>query len=102
MAFDPPLAVLPVLQVLHGLSFGATYLGAMQYLARATPDGLGATAQGYLSIAQGFVMAAAMGLSGTLFGAFGSFAYVAMAVMAALGGVLAFVAHRSWQPERAV
>jgi MFS transporter, PPP family, 3-phenylpropionic acid transporter len=101
MAFDPPLALLPVLQVLHGLSFGATFLGALQYLARTTPEGLGATAQGYLSIAQGLAMAAAMGLSGMLFGALGSLAYGAMAALAALGGILALAAHRLSRPEPA-
>ena len=34
MAFDSPVALLPVLQCLHGLSFGATHLGAMHALAR--------------------------------------------------------------------
>lgn len=101
MAFDPPLALLPLLQVLHALSFGATYLGALQYLSRTTSEGLGATAQGYLSIAQGLVMAAAMGLSGVLFGAFGSLAYAAMAILAALGGLCALAAHRLSRPEPA-
>src|SRR5262249_18451988 len=34
MALDPPVALLPPLQCLHALSFGATHLGAMQFLAR--------------------------------------------------------------------
>ena len=33
MAFDPPAGILPLLQCLHGLSFGATHLGAMYFLA---------------------------------------------------------------------
>lgn len=94
MAFDPPTALLPVLQCLHGLSFGATHLGAVQYLAREAPEGLSATAQGYLSIALGLVMAAAMGVSGLLFGTYGSLAYLAMAAAALAGGVLALAAHR--------
>ena len=94
MAFDPPAATLPALQILHGLSFGATHLGAVQYLAREAPEGLGATAQGYLSIALGLVMAAAMGISGLLFGKYGSLAYLAMAAAALAGGAFAFAAHR--------
>jgi PPP family 3-phenylpropionic acid transporter len=94
MACDPPAALLPVLQCLHGLSFGATHLGAVQYLARETPEGLGATAQGYLSIALGLIMAAAMGVSGLLFGRYGSLAYLAMAAAALAGGLFAFAAHR--------
>jgi PPP family 3-phenylpropionic acid transporter len=94
MACDPPAALLPVLQCLHGLSFGATHLGAVQYLARETPEGLGATAQGYLSIALGLIMAAAMGVSGLLFGRYGSLAYLAMAAAALAGGLFAFAAYR--------
>src|SRR5262249_33262141 len=33
MSLDPPLALLPMLQLLHALSFGATHLGSIQLLA---------------------------------------------------------------------
>jgi len=71
MAFDPPAPVLPWLQLLHALSFGATHLGALGFVARHAPAGQGATAQGHLAIALGVAMAAATGLSGWLYGAFG-------------------------------
>jgi PPP family 3-phenylpropionic acid transporter len=93
MAFDPPVFLLPFLQCLHGLSFGATHLGTMAFLARAAPPGLAATAQGYLYIVLGAVMAVAMGLSGLLYAAFGSLAYAAMAVAALIGGGFALAAH---------
>jgi PPP family 3-phenylpropionic acid transporter len=89
MAFDPPAALLPVLQCLHGLSFGATHLGVIAFIARAVPAEIGATAQGYVAVAQGLVMAAAMGLSGVLYARYGSLAYSAMALTAGLGGLLA-------------
>ena len=85
MAFDPPFALLPVLQLLHALTFGATHLGAMQFLARVTPAGQGATAQGDLSAAQGVIFSAAMGLSGWMFRGYGDLAYLAMTLLAALG-----------------
>jgi PPP family 3-phenylpropionic acid transporter len=88
MAFDPPAALLPLLQCLHGLSFGASFLGAVQFLARATPDGEAATVQGDLATIQGIVTAAATGVSGLLYGRFGDLAYVAMAACAAIGGLL--------------
>ena len=62
MAFDPPALLLPPLQLLHAASFGASHLGALMYLARAVPAGQSATAQGYLAIALGLAMAAAMGI----------------------------------------
>ena len=95
MAFDPPAAVLPFLQVLHALSFGATHLGALTFIARTAPAGQGATAQGYLAIALGLAMAASMGLAGWLYGAFGSAAYAAMALAAVVGGGCALIAQRT-------
>ena len=92
MAFDPPVLALPFLQLLHALSFGATHLGALGYVARNAPAGQGATAQGYLAIALGAVMAGAMGLSGVLVGAFGVRAYAAMALVAVAGGACGYVA----------
>ena len=38
--------MLPLLQALHALSFAATHLGSMHFLARVAPAGRGATAQG--------------------------------------------------------
>jgi MFS transporter, PPP family, 3-phenylpropionic acid transporter len=93
MALDPPGFALPWLQLLHALSFGATHLGALGFVARHAPPGQSATAQGYLAIALGVAMAAATGLSGWLYGAFGSRAYAAMALAAVAGGVCGYVAH---------
>jgi PPP family 3-phenylpropionic acid transporter len=92
MALDPPNAALPLLQCLHALSFGATHLGTMHFLARAAPRGRGATAQGEFATALGIMSAAAMGAAGMLVEAYGSFAYAAMAVTAGVGGLLAGLA----------
>lgn len=94
MAFDPPALLLPPLQLLHAASFGASHLGALMHLARTVPAGQGATAQGYLAIALGLAMAAAMGLSGLLYGAYGAASYGAMALAAIAGSVCALIAHR--------
>jgi MFS transporter, PPP family, 3-phenylpropionic acid transporter len=94
MAFDPPSLLLPVLQCLHGLSFGAAHLGALGFIARTAPAELGAIAQGYLAVALGLVMAMAMGISGLLYARWGDLAYGAMALAAAAGGLLALAAHR--------
>ena len=86
MALDPPGMLLVPLQCLHALSFGASYLGAVQFLSRVAPEGEGATAQGDFSTLQGIVTAGATGLSGVLYGSFGALAYGAMAACAILGG----------------
>jgi MFS transporter, PPP family, 3-phenylpropionic acid transporter len=94
MAFDPPPAALPWLQLLHGLSFGATHLGALTFVAHHAPHGQSATAQGYLAIALGLMMAVMTSVSGLLYAAFGTFAYAAMALAAAAGGACALIAQR--------
>jgi len=45
-AFTTDLAALALIQLLHGLTFGAAHLAAMYYLMRVVPPGLAATAQG--------------------------------------------------------
>jgi hypothetical protein len=55
---------------------------------------LAATAQGYFAVALGLVMAAALGVSGVLYAHWGSFAYGAMALVAAAGALFAVLAHR--------
>ena len=94
MALNPPVLLLPWLQLLHALSFGATYLGALNFVARSAPPGQSASAQGYLAVAAGAAMAGAMGLSGVLYAAFGGLAYAAMALAAVAGGACAFVAYQ--------
>ena len=94
MALDPPTAALPFLQCLHGLSFGATHLGAIGFVARAAPAGRAATAQGSLAVVLGGTMALSMILSGVLYENFGAHAYAGMALMAGAGSICAFIA---WQ-----
>jgi PPP family 3-phenylpropionic acid transporter len=101
MAFDPPQLLLPLLQCLHALSFGATHLAALAFVVRAAPAEIGATAQGYLAVAQGLAMAVAMGISGVLYARYGSAAYGAMAVAAGVGGVCALAGGRLWRRRTA-
>jgi len=95
MAFDPPFWSLLFLQALHALSFGATHLGAIGFVARAAPPHLAATAQGYLAVALGLVMAGSVALSGALYGTYGTAAYGAMAIGAACGMAFAVAARRA-------
>ena len=94
MAFDPPAAALPALQILHAATFGASHLGALIFIARHAPPGQAATAQGYYAIAGGLAMAGAIALSGSLYADFGVRAYGAMALMAVAGGACAVVTSR--------
>ena len=99
MAFDPPVALLPVLQLLHAGSFAATHLGLMGFMARAVPRELAATAQGFVATWSGLVNASAMFVSGFVYAATGSLAYLVMAAMALVGLASALYAGRRWNAD---
>ncbi len=84
MAFDPPLAVLLPLQVLHGLTYGACHLGAMYFIqARMPTPGIAQAL--YATVAAGIGMGGAMLLAGYSYGRFGSLSYLGMALLALIG-----------------
>lgn len=85
-AMDPPLAVLFVLQALHGLSFGAAHLGAVHYMSAHIPPRLSATAQGlYATTSAGIAMGTVLLVSGPLYEVFGANAFWGMAALALAG-----------------
>jgi PPP family 3-phenylpropionic acid transporter len=86
MGLVPGLLPALALQLLHALTFGATHLGAMNYLSRTVPPGAAASAQALYSgassgIGSGLVMLGA----GALYAKFGGGAYLFMTVLSALG-----------------
>ncbi len=95
MALDPPTWLLPLLQCLHALSFGATFLGSVQLVSRIAGERRLAAAQGDLSTISSAGMAAMTALSGVLYATCGASGYAAMAVVAALGGGCALLARRA-------
>ena len=98
MAFEPGLPLLLLLQPLHAFTFGATYLAAMHFLARAAPpDRLGAAQAMHAAFGVGLAMAAATSLSGVAYEAFGPSAFLAMAALAALGGLAALGLGKVWR-----
>ncbi len=101
MSFDPPLAVLLPLQVAHGFTFGASHLGAINFLARAIPEHQAGTAQGLYSLMTGgLVMALSTQVAGIAYATTGGRAYAAMAVIAAVSLVATILLYRAWDGER--
>jgi PPP family 3-phenylpropionic acid transporter len=66
----------------------------MQYLSRVAPEGGRATAQGDVATIMGLGGAAALWISGVLYGRYGSLAYAAMMVAALMGGLVIALAAR--------
>jgi MFS transporter, PPP family, 3-phenylpropionic acid transporter len=85
------LPLLIVVQLLHGVSFAMTHLGAMTFLSRQTPPGLAASAQ----VLHAVVVGSAVGLVtigvGGLYEAMGGAAFYVMAGLAVPGAVLAIL-----------
>lgn len=89
-AFGDRLGAVIVLQVLHGLTFGATQLGAMAAVSRFAPDGARGRAQGTVSSAGALASASATLMTGAAYQAGGGpIAFVLMAPLAGLGLCLA-------------
>lgn len=96
LATTTDVMVLAVMQVLHGLTFGAAHLGAMHFIARTAPAGLQSTAQGiYSAISGGVAMGLALLAAGALYDGLAGGAFYAMAGMSGAGGALALILRRA-------
>jgi PPP family 3-phenylpropionic acid transporter len=102
-AQEPPAAVLAVVQLAHGLSFGLTQIGTMGLLVRNVPFHVMARGQGYLAACAGIVASGASILSGVVFARYGQGVYYVMTAMALSGAVVMLLArHRlADQPHNA-
>ena len=95
MSLDPGPPVLVVLQLAHGLSFGAVHLGSIFLLARLSPPGMRAQVQGWLAAGWAGAMAVLTSLTGVLYPSWGEGVYSLMAAAAGLG--LALLAGVAWR-----
>ncbi|MFN3686978.1 MFS transporter [Salinarimonas sp.] len=90
LALDPGLGATFLLQALHGLSFGATHLGAMAAIVALAPPGTRGRAQGALAGASALAMSLAMVACGPLYAAGGSLAFLAVAPLGLMGAAIAW------------
>jgi MFS transporter, PPP family, 3-phenylpropionic acid transporter len=81
-AQEPSLAVLGVVQLAHGLTYGITQVGTMGLLVRHVPIHVMARGQGYLAACGGIVSMTASILSGIVYARYGAGVYYMMAAMA--------------------
>jgi len=91
MAFQPPLALLFPLQLLHGLSFAAVYIASLDLVFRLAPTGTEGLAQTINSAySQGLMTGIATLVAGLVFQTFGPRGYALMAGLAMLGFAVAY------------
>jgi PPP family 3-phenylpropionic acid transporter len=94
-AQEPSLAVLSVVQLAHGLTYGLTQVGTMNLLVRRVPVHLMARGQGYLAACSGIVSGSASIASGVVYGHYGQGVYYLMVAMASSGAIVMWLArHR--------
>jgi PPP family 3-phenylpropionic acid transporter len=91
------LPVLAAAQALHALTFGATHLGAMHFIARTAPPGMSARAQmAYSAVALGIGNGLTLMSAGVLYQHLGASAFYVMSAQAALGLVACLALARMW------
>ena len=93
-AQEPPVTVLAVVQLAHGLSYGLTQVGIMGLMVRHVPVPVITRAQGYLAACGGIVASCASILSGAIYARHGQGVYYAMAAMALSGAAVMWFARR--------
>jgi MFS transporter, PPP family, 3-phenylpropionic acid transporter len=93
-AQEPSAAVLAVVQLAHGLTFGLTQLGIMGLLVRHVPGHVMVRGQGYLAACGGIVTSSASIVSGAVYARHGQGVYYVMAAMALSGAIVMWLARR--------
>ena len=94
-AQEPSVAVLSVVQLAHGLTYGLTQVGVMGLLVRHVPGHMMARGQGYLAACGGIVSGTASVVSGLVYAGYGQRVYYVMAAMALMAAIVMWLArHR--------
>jgi PPP family 3-phenylpropionic acid transporter len=94
-AQEPPLPVLAVVQLAHGLTFGLTQIGTMGLMVQHVHGHVMARGQGYLTACSGIVTSIASVLSGAIYAQYGQGVYYLMAAMGLVSAVVMWLArHR--------
>lgn len=95
MAFEPSFFWLWPLQALHALTFAATYLAGVEIVESLSPPKDHTSAQTLSSVVSaGVLIGLATALSGQLYDVFEARGYLAMAAMAAVGGLFALAVRK--------
>ncbi len=92
LGFDLPIFWLFTVQILHGLTFGATHLAAVNFIADRAPEQLSGTAQSLNFALAGIATSLVTLAAGPLFASLNGHAYWVMAMLAAvaMAGLLVF------------
>jgi len=92
---DPSIVQLLLLQTLHSVTFGLTFLATVNFIARRVHEDHAAEAQSVYAMLTTLSIAVAIWMSGWLYDQFAGYSYWAMSLLALLGGVCVALSFRS-------
>lgn len=101
MAFNPPVEVLFLTQLLHAFSFGMGYFGVVHFIANWTDESNAAEAQGFANMLNMGAAMMALVVFGVLVEYFGSYAFFYSTITALLAVVCVLVSLRIRPPKDA-
>jgi PPP family 3-phenylpropionic acid transporter len=99
MAFSPPVWVLLVLQLTHGITFALGYLGCVHFIANWTSEDIAAETQSLFTVLQQVMSVAALITFGWLVGLYGAHAYLFASLAAAIGALCIWLSLKMMQPK---
>lgn len=88
MTFNPPLWLLALVQLTHGITFGVSYLGLMNFIANWTSEDVAAEAQSFATVVQLGVVVITLSGFGYIVDAFGMHAFGAGIVFSLIAAAL--------------
>jgi PPP family 3-phenylpropionic acid transporter len=98
-AQSPPITILAIVQLAHGLSFGLTQVSTMGLMAQRVPGHVMARGQGYLVACTGIVTSSASIASGPIYASYGQGVYYLMAAMAFVAALIMWLSRHRLAPH---
>ena len=102
MAFSPPVAVLVLLQLTHGVTFALGYLGCVHFIADWTSEDIAAETQSLFTVLQQVMSVLALLGFGWLIGFMGAQAFLIASLAAAIGALCIWLSLRMMQPKETI
>lgn len=99
MAFSPPVWVLVLLQLMHGITFALGYLGCVHFIANWTSEDIAAETQSLFTVLQQVMSVIGLIGFGWLVGLFGAPAYLFASLAAIIGALCIWLSLLMMQPK---
>jgi PPP family 3-phenylpropionic acid transporter len=99
MAFSPPVWLLLLLQLTHGITFALGYLGCVHFIANWTSEDIAAETQSLFTVLQQVASVLALICFGWLFGLYGAQAFLFASLAAVIGALCIWLSLKMQQPK---